>query len=74
VVLQHLGVKNMSIVGFEVSADVKEALERAARREDRSLSSYVRRALRDSLERDGVLPRGSSSRRGSPGDVSGAAA
>jgi predicted transcriptional regulator len=64
----------MSIVGFEMPADLREALERAARKDDRSLSSYVRRAVRDRLERDGVLPRASTSRRGSPGDVSGAAA
>jgi hypothetical protein len=67
-------IELMSIVGFEVPPDFKEALDSAARKDDRSISSYVRRAVRDRLEQDGMLPRAPSTRRDPTGGISGAAA
>ena len=42
---------------MRLSPDVKEALERAAKADDRSVSNLVERILRGWLEERGFLPR-----------------
>ncbi|MBP7339090.1 ribbon-helix-helix protein, CopG family [Niveispirillum sp.] len=43
-------------LSFRVSADLKEALERAAKDDDRSVSSLVERILKSWLTEKGYLP------------------
>lgn len=43
-------------LGFRVEPEIKEALERAARDDDRSVSSYIERILRRALVENGYLP------------------
>ncbi len=45
-----------SPIGFRIDADVKEALERAAVADSRSLSSLVTKILTDWLKAQGHLP------------------
>lgn len=44
-------------LGVRVAHDIKEALERAARDDDRSMSSLVERILKVWLTEKGYLPR-----------------
>jgi tartrate dehydratase alpha subunit/fumarate hydratase class I-like protein len=44
------------MVSFRLPADVLAAVERAAKDEDRTRSSWILRVLRDRLVRQGYLP------------------
>ena len=45
-------------LSFRINPDTKAALERAAKDDDRSVSSLVERILRGWLEERGYLPKG----------------
>jgi hypothetical protein len=48
-------------LGFRIPAEVKAALERAAKADDRSVSSMVERILKSWLTENGYLPPASPS-------------
>jgi hypothetical protein len=45
-------------LSFRIPGRLKNALEKAAKDDDRSVSSYVERILTDHLRRRGFLPKG----------------
>jgi hypothetical protein len=45
-----------NMVGFALQPEIEEAVKRIAEQQDRSVSSYIRIALRRQLELDGALP------------------
>jgi len=49
-------------VTFQVTTDLEQKAKRAAVREDRSLSAYLRRALRNALAAEGELEGGDGRR------------
>tara|TARA_B100002003_G_C14128727_1_gene542925 strand:- start:1954 stop:2127 length:174 start_codon:yes stop_codon:yes gene_type:complete len=53
--LEYVGMAKGSPIGFRIDPEIKAALERAAKSDDRSLSSLVTIILRDWLRAKGYL-------------------
>jgi hypothetical protein len=47
-------------LSLRIPAEIREALERAAKEDRRTVSSYIEKVLADRLETDGFLPKGAA--------------
>jgi hypothetical protein len=60
------GSQQKTKVTFQTTVELERALKRAAAREDRSMSSYIRRAVRNTLAAEGELDEANTRREAAP--------